>query len=290
MFPAIHSYIGNTPMLTVPHPNARILAKAEWYNAAGSVKDRVAYSILKDARTRQLLRPGGTVIEATSGNTGIALAAMSASLGYLCIIVMPENMSRERIQRMRACGAQVILSSAEDGMAGAVKLARLIQADTPGSFLADQFQNSANPKAHFDTTGPEIYQQCGGVGDIFLSGVGSGGTITGVGHYLRQQLPHIRIIALHPAPGEQIPGLGAGFLPAVFDQALVDEDFFVTCRQATAAARNFAKMTGLLVGFSSGAALHAALSLADKPENTGKTILTILADSGQNYLSTELFP
>lgn len=279
----------DTPLIRLPCDTATLLAKAEWYNPAGSVKDRVALAMLQDAQLRGLLKPGGTVIEATSGNTGIALAALSAQLGCRCIIVMPENMSRERILRMRAYGARVELSPAADGMSGAVRLAKELADTIPGSFWTDQFSNEANPAAHFTSTGPEIWQQTAGHVDIFVAGVGTGGTITGVGRYLKQHNPSIRVIAVEPADEQRIPGIGPGFMPAILDQQVIDESIRVTTSEAVTAARQLAAGCGLLVGISAGAAVHAAHILAKRQENLGKNIVTVLPDSGERYLSTGVF-
>lgn len=277
---------GSTPLVPLPCPTATILAKLEWYNPAGSVKDRVALTMIRDAKARGLLKPGGTVIEATSGNTGIALAAVCAACGYRCIIVMPENMSRERQFLMKAYGAKVVLSSIEDGMSGAVELAQKLAREIPGSFYADQFRNPANPGIHYAVTGPEIWKQTGEKVDVFVAGVGTGGTVSGVGRYLKQQNEKIRIIAVEPAAGQLIPGIGAGFIPPILDQSVINEWITVTQHQAMAAARDLARNHGLLAGISSGAALHAAHILAKRPENQGKTIVALLPDSGERYLST----
>lgn len=272
--------IGNTPLLEIPHPNARILAKWEGRNLTGSSKDRAAKAMLNAA----LLPRGSTIIEATSGNMGISLAALSAVKGYRCVIVMPENMSRERIDRMRAYGAQVLLTPAAQGMAGAVSLAEKLAVDG-GWFYVNQFNNPANVQAHFQTTGPEIWHDTHGQMDIFVAGVGTGGTISGVGRYLKSQDPTIHIIAVHPREGELIPGLGAGFLPQNLDLSVIDRHSCVAAADALASAKALIHTHGLLVGPSSGAALYAAQALASLPENHGKTIITLLPDTGCRYLS-----
>lgn len=271
--------IGNTPLLEIPHLNARILAKWEGANPTGSSKDRAAWAMLWAAAPPR----GSTIVEATSGNTGISLAALAAKLGYRCVIVMPENMSQERIQRMRVYGAEVILTPAAEGMAGAVALAR--ELSSQGTFYVNQFENSANASAHYATTGPEIWAATGGKLDIFLAGIGTGGTISGTGRFLKQHAPGIRIFGVDPASKCVIPGLGAGFVPKILDLSLLDGRIPVTAAQARAAARHLAEAYGLLAGPSSGAALHAARALADLPENRGKTIVTLFPDTGCRYLS-----
>lgn len=271
--------IGHTPLLEIPHPHARILAKWEGRNLTGSAKDRAVLAMLDAAA----LPPGSTVIEATSGNTGIALAALAAIRNLRCIITMPENMSLERIQRLTACGAQVLLTPASEGMAGAVRLAQKLADD--GAFYLNQFENPANVHAHFSATGPEIWQETGGKVDIFVAGVGTGGTVSGVGRFLKQQDPSIRVIAMHPASGNLIPGLGAGFLPKNLDLSVIDAQIAITTAEAAMESANMIRSHGLLVGPSSGAALHAARLLADCPENQGKTIVTLLPDTGCRYLS-----
>lgn len=273
--------IGNTPLLEIPHPRARILGKWEGQNLTGSAKDRAVESML-DALAPP---PGSTIIEATSGNTGISLAALSAARGLRCIIVMPENMSRERIARMTAYGAQVLLTPASDGMAGAVQLAKRLAADDPAAYYLNQFENPANAAAHFTTTGPEIWRDTGGNVDFLVAGVGTGGTISGAGRFLKQQSLKMQVIAVEPAPNQLIPGLGAGFLPPILDLSVIDEWIAVSAADTQNNARQFARQFGLLAGFSSGAALHAAFLLAERPENKGKTIVAILPDTGCRYLS-----
>lgn len=280
--------IGNTPLIPLPCEGGRLLTKPEARNPAGSVKDRAAAAMLQDAREQGALMPGCRILEATSGNTGIALAALACAQGYGCTIVMPENMSRERIRLLRAYGAEVILTPADKGMTGATAMARTIAANNPEVFYVNQFENPANPLAHYQTTGPEIWQQSGKEVHIFIAGVGTGGTISGVGRYLKEQDSRIRVIAVGPALGESIPGIGPGFLPPILDQAVIDQWFPVTQAQAAEAARNLARTQGILAGISSGAALHTAYELAVRPENQGKTIVTLLPDSGERYLSTGL--
>lgn len=279
--------IGNTPL--IPWEDPRILLKLEGRNPAGSSKDRAALSMLRDSRERGLLHPGGTVIEATSGNTGIALAALSAALGYRCIIVMPEDMSRERVQLLQAYGAEVILSPGQEGMPGAAARAKAIAATTVNSFYVNQFENPANPDAHYRTTGAEVWRQSGGNVDIFIAGVGTGGTVSGAGRYLKEHNPRIQVVAVEPAPGESIPGIGAGFLPPVLDTKLIDTRFPVTYIQSAGMARCLAHTLGILAGPSSGAALFAAQALSARPENRNKTIVALLPDSGERYLSEGLF-
>lgn len=280
--------IGNTPLLPLPCPHAQLLIKVEGRNPVGSVKDRAALAMLQAARQQGLLPPNGTVIEATSGNTGIALAALSAAWGYRCSIVMPEHMSRERIRLMEAYGAEVILSPAAEGMAGSVAIANRLASNRPGSFYVNQFNNPANPLAHYRTTGPEIWHQAHGNVDIFVAGVGTGGTVTGAGRYLKEQNPSIRIVAVKPASGG-IPGIGAGFTPQILDPAVIDAWFPVTADQAAERARDLARNQGILAGLSSGAALHAAECLATLPENRGKTVVALLPDAGERYLSTGVY-
>ena len=306
---AIHHHItdliGRTPMLQLHRLAARagakgeILAKLECFNPGGSIKDRAAKAMLDDAESRGVLTAGATVIEPTSGNTGIGLAAICAARGYKAIIVMPDSMSAERINLMKAYGAQVVLTPGAKGMAGAIEKANALAAEIPGSFIAGQFENPANAQAHYDTTGPEIWADTDGNVDILVCGVGTGGTITGTGRYLKAQNPDIRIVAVEPATsavlsGQEagthgLQGIGAGFIPKVLDTSILDEIMPVEDCDAFAAAKEFAANQGILVGISSGAALHAALLLAMKEENRGKTIVTILPDSGERYLSTGLF-
>ena len=293
--------IGNTPLLELTHiqKNARILAKLESFNPAGSVKDRVALAMILDAEAQSKLVPGSVIIEPTSGNTGIGLACVAAARGYQTIIVMPDSMSVERQQLMKAYGAQLVLTPGAQGMSGAIAKAEQLAAQTPNSLIAGQFINPANPKAHYETTGPELWRDTEGKIDIFVAGVGTGGTITGTGRYLKEQNPKITIVAVEPAAspllsgGTAAPhglqGIGANFVPDILDTNLYDEVFPVTEEQAYTAARLLGTREGILVGISSGAALHAALSLADRSENAGKTIAVLLPDTGDRYLSTPLF-
>ena len=297
--------IGHTPLVELGRImeaeglNARLLAKLEMRNPAGSVKDRVAKAMLDDAEEKGLLKPGAVIIEPTSGNTGIGLCAIAALRGYRCVIVMPESMSRERQLLMKAYGAEVVLSPAEKGMAGAIAMAEELAKQHPGSFIPGQFVNSANPAAHEATTGPEIWADTDGSIDIFVAGAGTGGTVTGCGRFLKQQNPDIRIIAAEPAGSpvlsggkagkHGIQGIGAGFVPEILDMSVIDEVVTVKDADAFAAARMIAKTEAILVGISSGAALHAAITVAKRPENAGKTIVVLLPDSGERYLSTSLY-
>ena len=291
--------IGRTPLLKPERlaPNAKLLLKLEYLNPAGSVKDRAALAMILDAEDRGLLKPGSMIIEPTSGNTGIGLAAVAAVRGYKCIIVMPDSMSAERIRLMEAYGAQVVLTPGAEGMTGAIRKAEELAKEHPGSFIPGQFENPANALAHYKTTGPEIWEDTDGAVDIFVAGVGTGGTITGTGRYLKEQNPHIQIVGVEPADSpvlsggvagkHGLQGIGAGFIPKVLDVRILDRVITVTTEQAFDAARQLAKTEGILVGISSGAALHAALQLSREcPE---KTIVALLPDTGDRYLSTELF-
>lgn len=297
--------IGRTPLLELTRIEqeenlpARILAKLECLNPAGSVKDRAAKAMIDDAEARGLLRPGAVIIEPTSGNTGIGLASVAATRGYRVIIVMPETMSIERRRLMGAYGAELVLTEGDKGMAGAIARAEELAREIPGSFLPGQFDNPANSAAHRSSTGPEIWEDTGGAVDIFVAGVGTGGTITGVGQYLKERNPAVRIAAVEPEgspilsggrPGpHQLQGIGAGFLPKVLDTSIYDEIISVSDEDAFAAGRQMGRSEGILVGISSGAALWAAIQLARRAENQGKTIVTLLPDSGDRYLSTPLF-
>ncbi len=297
--------IGRTPLLELTRIEqeenlpARILAKLECLNPAGSVKDRAAKAMIDDAEARGLLRPGAVIIEPTSGNTGIGLASVAATRGYRVIIVMPETMSIERRRLMGAYGAELVLTEGDKGMAGAIARAEELAREIPGSFLPGQFDNPANSAAHRSSTGPEIWEDTGGAVDIFVAGVGTGGTITGVGQYLKERNPAVRIAAVEPEgspilsggrPGpHQLQGIGAGFLPKVLDTSIYDEIISVSDEDAFAAGRQMGRSEGILVGISSGAALWAAIQLARRTENQGKTIVTLLPDSGDRYLSTPLF-
>ncbi len=291
--------IGKTPLMEFYRDGAKVLGKLEFTNPAGSVKDRVALSMIEDAEKRGLLTHGSTIIEPTSGNTGIGLCAIAAARGYKCIIVMPENMSKERQLLMKAYGATVLLSPKEEGMAGAIKLAHSIAKGTKNAFIPGQFENPANPLAHESTTGPEIWEDTQGAVDIFVAGAGTGGTLSGVGRFLKAQKPDVQIIAVEPAAspvlsGGQagihgLQGIGAGFVPQVLDRAVIDDILCVTEADAYDAARHAATHQGVLLGISSGAALHAAFQVAQRPDNQGKTVVTLLPDSGERYLSTGLF-
>ena len=301
----VDELIGRTPLLELTNTEkqnklfATVLAKLECMNPAGSAKDRVALSMINDAEARGILKPGGTIIEPTSGNTGIGLACIAAARGYQAIIVMPDSMSPERIKLMKAYGADVILTPGELGMSGAIAKAEELSRELPGSFVAGQFENPANAQAHFDTTGPEIWADTEGNVDFFVAGIGTGGTITGTGRFLKEQNTAIKIVGVEPARSpvlsggaagkHGLQGIGAGFVPKVLDTCVYDEIVTVTEEQAYAAARNLGKTEGILVGISSGAALHAALELAKKPQNAGKTIVVLLPDTGDRYLSTDLF-
>ena len=297
--------IGKTPLLELRHLEqrlglqVRLLAKLEFYNPGGSVKDRVAKAMIDEAERSGKLQPGAVIIEPTSGNTGIGLACVAAARGYRVIIVMPDTMSVERRQLMKAYGAELVLTEGAKGMSGAISKAEELAKEIPGSFIPGQFENPANPRAHFDTTGPEIWTDTEGTVDLFVAGVGTGGTLTGVGEYLKTQNPAIRIVAVEPAasavlsggqPGaHKLQGIGAGFVPKVLSTEVYDEVFPVCHEDAYAAARCLGQTEGILVGISSGAALHAAIALAERPENVGKTIVTLFPDSGDRYLSTALF-
>ncbi len=297
--------IGGTPLLELTRIagdlglGARILAKLEYLNPAGSVKDRIARAMIDEAEAGGRLKPGSTIIEPTSGNTGIGLAAVAAARGYRCVIVMPESMSVERRQLMRAYGAEVVLTPGAQGMKGAIARAEALSAEIPGSFIPGQFVNPANPAAHRASTGPEIWADTGGAVDIFVAGVGTGGTVTGVGQYLKERNPAITVAAVEPqdspvlsggsAGAHKLQGIGAGFVPQVLDTAVYDEIIPVSSEDAFAAGRLMGRREGVLVGISSGAALHAAIELARRPENAGKTIVVLLPDTGDRYLSTPLF-
>ena len=297
--------IGRTPLLELTHVekkfglNARVLAKLEYFNPGGSVKDRVALAMIDDAEARGLLKPGSVIIEPTSGNTGIGLASVAAARGYRIIIVMPETMSVERRQLMKAYGAELVLTEGAKGMKGAIAKAEELAKEIPGSFVPGQFVNPANPKAHFETTGPEIWADTDGQVDYFVAGVGTGGTITGVGRYLKSQNAAVRVVAVEPkssavlstgvAGAHKIQGIGAGFVPEVLDTAVYDEIIAVADEDAFRLGRELGRSEGVLVGISSGAALWAAIELAKRPENAGKTIVALLPDTGDRYLSTPLF-
>ena len=297
--------IGHTPLLELTHIEkahglkARIVAKLEYFNPAGSVKDRIARAMIDDAEAKGILKPGSVIIEPTSGNTGIGLASVAAARGYRIIIVMPETMSVERRQLMKAYGAELVLTEGAKGMKGAIAKADELAKEIPNSFVPGQFVNAANPKAHFESTGPEIWQDTDGKVDIFVAGVGTGGTVTGVGQYLKSQNPAVKVVAVEPAASpvlskgvsgsHKIQGIGAGFVPDVLDTKVYDEIIPVENDDAFTAGREIGRREGVLVGISSGAAIWAAIQLAKRPENEGKTIVALLPDTGDRYLSTPLF-
>ena len=305
IYTAAQQLIGNTPLMELVRTEAlldlkaRILVKLECFNPGGSAKDRVAVAMLDDAEERGLIGPGSVIIESTSGNTGIGLACVGAARGYRTIIVMPDSMSRERQLLMAAYGAELVLTPGAEGMLGANKKAEELAASIPGSFIAGQFVNPANAMAHYRTTGPEIWEDTEGNVDIFVAGVGTGGTITGTGRYLKEHNPHVQIIAVEPAASPLLSegkagshglmGIGANFVPEVLDTAIYDRIMPVWETDAYKAARDLGRNEGLLVGITSGAALHAALELAKQPENEGKTIVALLPDTGERYLSTPMF-
>ena len=305
IFTSAEQLIGHTPLLKINNIardeqlHARILCKLECANPGGSAKDRVAMAMIDDAERRGLIAPGSVIIEPTSGNTGIGLCVIAASRGYKCIIVMPDSMSMERIQLMRALGAQVVLTPGAEGMTAAIAKANALHEEIPGSFIPAQFDNPANPAAHYETTGPEIWADTDGEVDIFVAGVGTGGTITGTGRYLKEKNPDIKVVAVEPAASpllskghagaHGLQGIGANFVPAVLDTGIYDEIIPVTEEEAYAAGRRMGIREGVLVGVSSGACLHAAIQLAKRPENKGKTIVALLPDLGDRYLSTPMF-
>ncbi len=297
--------IGHTPLMELTHIEknenlaAKILAKLEYFNPAGSVKDRIAKAMIDDAEAKGVLKPGSVIIEPTSGNTGIGLASVAAARGYRIIIVMPETMSVERRQLMKAYGAELVLTEGAKGMKGAIAKAEELSHEIPNSFVPGQFVNAANPKAHFETTGPEIYEDTDGKVDFFVAGVGTGGTITGVGQYLKSKLPNVKVVAVEPATSavlstgvagaHKIQGIGAGFVPEVLDTKVYDEIIPVSNEDAFATGRMIGRSEGVLVGISSGAAVWAAIQLAKRPENAGKNIVVLLPDTGDRYLSTPMF-
>ena len=297
--------IGGTPLLELAHIEkqdglkARVLVKLEYFNPAGSVKDRIAKAMIDDAEQRGALKPGSVIIEPTSGNTGIGLASVAAARGYRVIIVMPETMSVERRQLMKAYGAELVLTEGAKGMSGAIAKADELAKQIPDSFIPGQFVNPANPAVHYATTGPEIWADTDGKVDLFVAGVGTGGTLTGVGRYLKEQNPDVKVVAVEPASSpvlskgvagaHKIQGIGAGFVPDVLDTKIYDEIIAVENDDAFATGRRIGKQEGVLVGISSGAAVWAALELARRPENAGKTIVALLPDTGDRYLSTPMF-
>ena len=305
IFTSADQLIGHTPLMELTNIEkkhglkAKLLAKLEYFNPAGSVKDRIAKAMIDDAETKGLLKPGSVIIEPTSGNTGIGLASVAAARGYRIIIVMPETMSIERRQIMKSYGAELVLTEGAKGMKGAIAKAEELSKEIPNSFIPGQFVNPANPKAHFETTGPEIFDDTDGKVDIFVAGVGTGGTVTGVGQYLKSRNPSVKVVAVEPkssavlstgvAGPHKIQGIGAGFVPDVLDTKVYDEIIPVTNEDAFAAGKEIGRSEGVLVGISSGAALWAGIDLAKRPENAGKTIVVLLPDTGDRYLSTPLF-
>ncbi len=305
LYSSLEQLVGATPLVRLQkteekyNVKAKLFAKLEGFNPAGSVKDRVALHMIVNAEKQGLIKAGGTIIEPTSGNTGIGLAALCAAKGYKMVVVMPDTMSKERRQLMAAYGAEVVLSDGSKGMSGAIELAEKLKKEITGSIIAGQFDNPANPEAHYQTTGPEIWQDTEGKVDIFVAGVGTGGTISGVGRYLKEQNEKIKVVAVEPsdspvlsggkAGAHGLQGIGAGFIPKVLDTTVYDCIETVTQAEAFSVARAFGKEEGLLVGISSGAALHAAIRIAQKSEYEGKNIVVLLPDTGDRYLSTNLF-
>ena len=305
IFTSADQLIGHTPLMELTNIEkkhglkAKLLTKLEYFNPAGSVKDRIAKAMIDDAEAKGLLKSGSVIIEPTSGNTGIGLASVAAARGYRIIIVMPETMSIERRQIMKAYGAELVLTEGAKGMKGAIAKAEELSKEIPNSFIPGQFVNPANPKAHFETTGPEIFDDTDGKVDIFVAGVGTGGTVTGVGQYLKSRNPSVKVVAVEPkssavlstgvAGPHKIQGIGAGFVPEVLDTKVYDEIIPVTNEDAFAAGKEIGRSEGVLVGISSGAALWAGIDLAKRPENAGKTIVVLLPDTGDRYLSTPLF-
>ena len=305
IYTSAHQLIGHTPLLELTHIEeklglkAKLLAKLELFNPAGSVKDRVALTMIQDAEASGALKPDSVIIEPTSGNTGIGLAAVAAARGYRMMVVMPDSMSMERRLLMTAYGAELVLTPGAQGMKGAIAKAEELAAEIPNSFIPGQFVNPSNPKAHRETTGPEIYHDTDGNVDIFVAGVGTGGTITGVGEYLKSRNPKVQVVAVEPSDSpvlsggqtgpHKLQGIGAGFVPEVLNTSVYDEVFPVTSEEAYAGGRLMGRSEGVLVGISSGAALHAAIEVARRPENEGKTIVVLLPDTGDRYLSTPMF-
>ena len=305
IYTSVEQLIGSTPLLELKRIekaeglNARLLAKLEYLNPAGSAKDRIARAMIDDAEARGALKPGATIIEPTSGNTGIGLAAVGVTRGYRVVIVMPETMSAERRMLMKAYGAELVLTEGAKGMSGAIEKAEELARSIPGSFIPGQFENPANPRAHYETTGPEIWRDTDGEVDVFVAGVGTGGTLTGTGRYLKERKPAVRVVAVEPARSpllsggkagpHGLQGIGANFVPAALDISVYDEVVTVMERDAYAMGRMIGRTEGVVVGISAGAALWAAVQLAKRPENAGKTIVALLPDTGDSYLSTELF-
>lgn len=305
IYHSVEEFIGRTPLMELTHVeeklglSAKILAKIEFFNPGGSAKDRVAQKMVDDAEAKGLLKKGATIIEPTSGNTGIGLAVIAAARGYHAIIVMPDTMSMERRMLMQAFGAELVLTEGAKGMAGAIEKAEELAKEIPGSFIPGQFDNPANPQAHYETTGPEIYEDTDGKVDIFVAGIGTGGTLTGVGRYLKEKKPEVELIGVEPASSplltagwagaHGLQGIGANFVPSILDTSLYQEVMTVTEEEAYAAGRMLARTEGLLVGISAGAALHAAVEAAKRPENKDKNIVVLLPDTGDRYLSTPMF-
>lgn len=305
VYKAISDLIGNTPLVELTHIEekegleASVVAKVEFFNPAGSVKDRIAKKMIEDAEKKGLIKPGATLIEPTSGNTGIGIASVAAAKGYKAIMTMPETMSVERRNLLKAYGAKVVLTDGKAGMKGAIAKAQELAATTPNSFIPSQFENPSNPQVHYESTGPEIWKDTEGKVDIFVAGVGTGGTVSGTGKYLKDQNPNVKVVAVEPATSpvlseghagpHGIQGIGAGFVPNTLDTSVYDEVFTVTNEQAYETGRLIAHNEGMLVGISSGAATYAAIQIAKRPENKGKTIVVLLPDTGERYLSTPMF-
>lgn len=305
VYKAISDLIGNTPLVELTHIeekeglDSRVVAKVEFFNPAGSVKDRIAKKMIEDAEKKGVIKPGATLIEPTSGNTGIGIASVAAAKGYKAIMIMPETMSVERRNLLKAYGAKVVLTDGKAGMKGAIAKAKELAATIPNSFIPSQFENPSNPQAHYESTGPEIWKDTEGKVDIFVAGVGTGGTVSGTGKYLKDQNPNVKVIAVEPATSpvlsqgyagpHGIQGIGAGFVPNTLDTSVYDEVFTVTNEQAYETGRLIAHNEGMLVGISSGAATYAAIQIAKRPENKGKTIVVLLPDTGERYLSTPMF-
>lgn len=305
VYKAISDLIGNTPLVELTHIeekeglDASVVAKVEFFNPAGSVKDRIAKKMIEDAEKKGLIKPGATLIEPTSGNTGIGIASVAAAKGYKAIMTMPETMSVERRNLLKAYGAKVVLTDGKAGMKGAIAKAKELAATIPNSFIPSQFENPSNLQAHYESTGPEIWKDTEGKVDIFVAGVGTGGTVSGTGKYLKDQNPNVKVVAVEPATSpvlseghagpHGIQGIGAGFVPNILDTSVYDEVFTVTNEQAYETGRLIAHNEGMLVGISSGAATYAAIQIAKRPENKGKTIVVLLPDTGERYLSTPMF-